>query len=304
MLGSSVAVTADRGVGSSRVRDACRCALLSDQFTVDKQLVNIICIIENVGNMSPTGRDNVHRRVQFDPCRAVINEAGDTSGRCVVCAERDVITKADHFAACGINRTEIHPRGERYILRVAIQTVDLHVVAVTIQVQHFATRSADVGDVGVTDQRSVVRRARRRIIRVAAFKRVMSSQVSRNGRRHVQRDAAVEIGVGRESHYLQCRVDRRLGAVEDKAAGAIGTFDNRDAGQSRQVQHAIVDGQRNLQRRFGSGERIADRHRVGVGNVERQHFVFVDRLSTGNDLSRFDAVFDLDRDRFLVRLAE
>ena len=175
-------------------------------------------------------------------------------------------------------------------------------LTVRVKVQHFAALKV-VARVNTACECSVLRSASSHIVCVAAFKRVVCIQISGERRRHIQRNATVEVRVRSERHAVQRRVDIRLGAVDNKAAGAVGPFNERQSSRLGQIQYAVAHRQRDSHSRISSAKRIGDGNFGRRAAGEGQRRIFVDRLSRRNGLNRFHLIVDRDRHRFGVAVA-
>ena len=154
-------------------------------------------------------------------------------------SQDDRVSDIDDFGTKRIERVDVHPRRKCYLRWIIERAEDFNVFAIRIKVQDFA--ACRIGcRVYTARERAVVRCSRRLVVRVAAFKRVVAFQLGSQCRRHVQRHAAVKIGIRREGHAVQSRVDIGLGAVDHKAAAAACAFDKGQACCLGKVQHTIV----------------------------------------------------------------
>ena len=144
----------------------------------------------------------------------------------------DSIIKAEHVSTGEIGRSQIDPSRNGQVLRSVEIGCYRDKIGVPVETQYFTTLGIVNGRCLSTES-SMLSCPGTLVVRRAIIKRVVTVQIRRQRCRHVQRHAAIEIGVRRERHVVQGRIDIGLGAVDHEIAAAVGTFDEGKARSSR-----------------------------------------------------------------------
>ncbi len=209
-------------------------------------------------------------------------EPGDSLATRTISTQYDIVTQTDDIRTIRICRRQIDPGRQCHVGRIRIGAADENAIACSIDTQHLSAHSVD-NTRCITHECTIVNRTDTLVISVTTSKGIVPLKLGGDSCCHCQRNAAVEVGIGRECHAVQCHVDVRLCAVDRDGSAALAPFYKGDTGERCKVQHTIVGRQAYLHEGIISPCQPVDGDRIGAR--ERQHLIFIDTLWTGKLIS-------------------